>query len=113
MFSKKSIDDAMRHKNLDSFIKNRSKSDENLMTEKQLQDWKLIDDEWQNYDIVNMTSIEAAKLIQKSKDNAAKRKRMGFASTAQLRLIEYKAGLRQPRSMTAKEAAEKIAMLKK
>lgn len=110
--TKKSIDNAMRRSAVDDFIKNKNLI-KDVITVKQLQQWKSIDDEWQNHDLSKITEKEAEVLIKKSELNAAKRKRMGFASTAQLRLIEYKSGLRQPRTMTSKEASEKIATFKK
>lgn len=85
-----------------------------LITAEQQAKLMELDDEWRKIpDFNNVTFAEAEKLIKRSEDNAAKRKRMGYASTAQLRLIERKTGKVQDRMLTAKKAKEMIDELMK
>ena len=109
--TKQSIRNAERSRAAFNSLPSHNEKGELLYTADQQDRWMEIDDEWQKYNLSEMTFDEMEKLIKRSVDNAAKRKRMGYASTAQLRLIERKTGKKQSRTMKSKEASEIIDKL--
>ena len=84
-------------------------NNELLITAEQQMKLQELDDEWEkikNFD--DVLFIEAERLIKLSEDNASKRKRMGYASTAQLRLLERKTGIKQSRMLKSVDAKKLI-----
>lgn len=111
---RRSIKATMRASILSKTYPTHNEQGEKLITAAQQAKLMDLDDEWQKIPNFNdITFAEGEKLIKRSEDNAAKRKRMGYASTAQIRLIERKTGFVQDRMMTAKEAKEKLDKLMK
>ena len=75
-------------------------------------EFESLDDEHKKYNRRMTSYDEAEKLLEISRANAEKRKRMGYASTKQLRYIESLTGKKQDRSMKASEASKIIKSLK-